>query len=217
MNLHSKEYKLRFSKNYLYRQKVWKIITTFMQQFIPKNSTVLDLGAGWCEFINNIDAKNKIALDLNPDIFKMANRDITVTQQSSTIEWNINKPKIDVIFTSNFLEHLKNRDDIEKTLFYAHKNLKPNGLMILIGPNIKYTHGSYWDFWDHYIPLTEKSISEVLSLTNFKIIKCIPKFLPYTMSNSINPPSFLLKIYLRFPFLWKFFGQQFLIIAQKIK
>jgi len=87
--------------------------------------------------------------------------------------------------------------------------------LILVGPNIKYVGGRYWDFWGHHIPITEKSISEVLKIYNFKIIKCVPKFLPYAMGSTRPIPLVFLPLYLKIPFLWKIMGKQFLIVAKK--
>ena len=36
--------------------------------------------------------------------------------------------------------------------------------MIALGPNIKYLPGSYWDFWDHFLCLTEMSLGEALEV-----------------------------------------------------
>ena len=43
------------------KDKIWKVLCPhFFQQFVPKDGVVLDLGAGYCEFINNIQCKKKI-------------------------------------------------------------------------------------------------------------------------------------------------------------
>jgi hypothetical protein len=58
----------RFSGRTEYRNEVWKILSSeFFSTWIPESSTILDLGAGYCEFINNVRARRKLALDLNPD------------------------------------------------------------------------------------------------------------------------------------------------------
>jgi predicted SAM-dependent methyltransferase len=71
---------------------------------------------------------------------------------------------LDVVFTSNFLEHLPDKVHVERTLAQAWRCLKDDGFIICLGPNIKYVPGAYWDFWDHFIPLTELSLSEVLKM-----------------------------------------------------
>lgn len=49
------------------KSKVWKIICEdFLQGFIKPTDVVLDMGAGTCEFINNIRCGTKYAVDVNP-------------------------------------------------------------------------------------------------------------------------------------------------------
>ena len=56
-----------------------------------------------------------------------------------------------------------------------------------MGPNMKYLPGKYWDFWDHYIPLTETSLKEALVTRGFGVDVCIGRFLPYTMDWATIP------------------------------
>jgi hypothetical protein len=44
--------------------------------------------------------------------------------------------------------------------------------------------------------------------------KCLASFLPYTMAGKRPVPPFMVKAYLRMPFAWRFFGQQFLVVAR---
>ena len=47
---------------------LWKVLCAdFFQRFIPQDAIVIDLAAGYCEFINNISCARKIAIDLNPE------------------------------------------------------------------------------------------------------------------------------------------------------
>lgn len=211
-----KIYESRFSSLESYRQNVWKILCKeYFQQYISENADVLELGAGWGEFINNIKASNKIAIDLNPATKTHLNKDVIFLQQDCSEEWQTNKSNLDIIFTSNFLEHLPSKEKIEKTIEQAYKCLKSKGIIICLGPNIKFVPGAYWDFWDHNIPLTETSMTELLKLKGFDIELCIPKFLPYSMSTGIKPPLFFIKLYLKFPLAWKLFGKQFLVVGKK--
>jgi hypothetical protein len=94
--------------------------------------------------------------------------------------------------------------------------LKNNGLLICMGPNIKHVGESYWDFWDHHIPLTETSCTELLTSANFIIEQKIAKLLPYSMSKGFQPPVAFVKMYLKSPIIWKLFGKQFLVIGKKV-
>jgi ubiquinone/menaquinone biosynthesis C-methylase UbiE len=211
-----KQYQLRFAAHNNYRQGVWKILCAeFFTQYIPKESTVLDLGAGWGEFINNIEAEKKLALDLNSEAKDRLSPDVKFLHQNSSQQWPIDTGRLDVVFTSNFLEHLPEKTIVEHTISEAYRCLKPNGIIICLGPNVKCVPGRYWDFWDHYIPLTELSLSEVLRMKGFAIDLCITRFLPYSMSTGKTPPLFLVKLYLKVPLAWSIFGKQFLVIGRK--
>jgi len=211
-----REYELRFSETHEYRTGVWKILcNNFLNKYILPDQSVLDLGSGWGEFINNMNATKKYAIDLNPESESRLNKDIHFFQQDAGQDWILPADSMDVIFSSNFLEHLPSKDHVERAIIEAHRVLKCHGLIILLGPNIKYVKGAYWDFWDHHIPLTDISLSEALNLHGFKIKLNLPRFLPYSMSTGIRPYLFFIKAYLKLPFLWYFFGKQFFIIGEK--
>jgi hypothetical protein len=44
---------------------------------------------------------------------------------------------------------------------------------------------------------------------------CWGRFLPYTMSAAGQYPIWILRGYLAMPFVWRLFGKQFLIVAEK--
>lgn len=209
-------YQKRFQGTDLYRDSVWKILCNdFFSRYINPNHAVLDLGAGWGEFSRNILALKKYSMDLNPDCGKrVANHSIFLHQDCSA-SWPIDDGALDIVFTSNFLEHLPSKNSVERTLSEAFRCLKSGGKIICLGPNIKFTLGSYWDYWDHLIPITEDSMAEALSLSGFGVTEKIDRFLPYTMSSGKNPPPFILKLYLKLRFAWRFFGKQFLVVAEK--
>ena len=65
-----------------------------------------------------------------------------------------------------------------------------------MGPNIKCVPGAYWDFFDHYVALTELSLQEALELAGFRSERIVDRFLPYTMVNAPDTssvPSYLCK------------------------
>lgn len=212
----SRIYAKRFSNSAAYRNKVWQVLCNdFFSQWIFNHHTVLDLGCGYGEFINNIQCYEKYALDLNPESSKNLTTDIILLNQYSNKPWNIENDKLDIVFTSNFFEHLPDKKSLSDTLVIAKNKLKQNGILIAMGPNIHYLKGEYWSYWDHYLPLTHSSLAEGLELSGFKIEKIIPKFLPYTMERSFKPPIGFIKLYLNLPLIWNVFGKQFLVIAKK--
>lgn len=213
----SKQYRLRFEEREDYRRSVWRVICTdFLSRCIPEDSTVLDLGTGWGEFINNTRASRKIAMDLNPDTRKHLLPEVAFIHQDCSERWGVESGSLDVVFTSNFLEHLYDKPSIERVVAEAFRCLKDGGLFICLGPNVKCIPGAYWDYWDHQVPITDRSCGELLRLAGFVIQRSIPRFLPYKMSTGIKAPLALVRLYLRLPFLWPLFGKQFLVIGRKV-
>lgn len=199
-----------------YRDEIWKVLNkNFFQKLIGADKIILDLGAGWGEFINNIHAQNKYAIDLNDESASKVNSDVKFIQQDCSQAWPLSDNSLDVIFTSNFFEHLPTKSALDATLNQAKRCLKPGGRLICLGPNIKYVGQAYWDFYDHYIPLSHYSLIEALEILGFDIVSCKDKFLPFTMARGTTPPLFFVKLYLMFPVAWKILGKQFLIVAQK--
>jgi SAM-dependent methyltransferase len=209
-------YEKRFEGQLAYRDRVWRLLAAacFSRWILPSD-IVLDLGAGYCEFINNVEATERYGMDLNPDAAPRASTGVTFITHDCTAPWPIPDETLDVVFTSNFLEHLLDRAQVMATLRMARASLRPGGKIIAMGPNIKYLPGAYWDFFDHLIPLSDASICEALKAAGFRIDLVWPRFLPYTMSETRQHPTILLSIYLRLPFLWRFFGKQFLVVAVK--
>ncbi len=211
-----KIYSARFSGQKAYRDNVWKILTAeFFSRWIKPSDTVLDLGCGYGEFINNVRAAKKFGMDLNPSAKENVNANVEILEQDCSLEWPLPANSLDVVFTSNFFEHLRTKQALQATLSEALRCLKPSGRLIALGPNVKYLSGPYWDFFDHYLPLTELSLAEVLTITGYRIEEAIPKFLPYSMSQGSQPPLWMLRLFLRVPLLWKIAGRQFLVIGQK--
>jgi len=213
----SREYEIRFKGLENYRNKVWLVICrNFLQSYIDYRSSVLDIGSGYGEFIININASKKYAMDLNPQGEEILKKyGIVFVNQDCTKKWEFQDEQFDVIFSSNFLEHLKDKIQVEYIIEQSYRCLKKGGKIILLGPNIRYLADKYWDFWDHHIPISHKSVEELLKLKGFKVECNFPKFLPYSMSQGFTPPVFFVKMYLKMKLFWKIFGKQFLIIAYK--
>jgi SAM-dependent methyltransferase len=211
-----KEYQIRFCGAEEYRDRVWKTLcNSYFSTLVSPKAHLLDLGCGWGEFINNIDAAKKYAMDLNPDAAIHLGKEIDFLHQDCSLTWQLPAESLDVVFTSNFLEHLPDKQRVESTISEALRCLKPGGLIICLGPNIKYVPGAYWDFWDHFIPITDLAMAELLQLKGFEIDRRLPRFLPYSMSTGAKPPLIMLKLYLKLPLAWPLFGKQFLVVGKK--
>jgi len=206
----------RFDEHVDYRNDVWKVLTgRFFSRYIDSRATVMDLGCGYGEFINNIRCERKIAMDLNPRVKEFISSGVHFIEQDCASTWALPDERLDVVFTSNFFEHLPSKEALSATIGQAKRCLRSGGRLIAMGPNVKYVGGAYWDFWDHHLALSDVSLKELLSLQGFEIERTINRFLPYTMVNKRRSPILLVKSYLRCPLAWKIFGRQFLVIARK--
>ncbi len=211
-----KLYELRFEKTLAYRKRVWAtLIRHRFQGYIEPHDAVLDLGCGYGEFINQIRCGRKLAMDLNPDARKHLAPGIELIEQDCSTRWPLAEGALQAVFTSNFFEHLPSKAALKATLEEACRCLAPGGKLIAMGPNIKFLAGSYWDFWDHHLALSEASLSEGMASCGFEIAECIDRFLPFSMADERKYTDFVIATYLALPLAWQFFGKQFLIVAVK--
>jgi len=210
-------YRKRFGALVEYRMDVWEVLVKkFFQQYVRPTDAVLDLGCGYGEFINHISCERKIGLDLNPESPKYLKSDVQFIAQDCSEPWGVPDSSLDVVFSSNFFEHLPDKLALRKTIAEAHRCLKPGGKIIAMGPNIKCVPGSYWDFWDHFLCLTERSMSEALENNGYRVVVERARFLPYSMVNGPRYPLAIIRAYLKLPIAWRIFGKQFLVIAERI-
>jgi len=209
-------YERRFAPRQDYRRRVWNVLTReFFQEYVDPRCSVLELGCGWGEFINQIKAGRKFGMDLNPSSRSRLDPSIEFLHQDCSARWPLDDAALDVVFTGNFFEHLPDKPSLGRTIREAYRCLKPGGRIICLGPNARAIPGAYWDFWDHYLPLTERSLAEGLELSGFRVVEARARFLPYTMARDRNAPVWMLSVYLKLPPLWGVFGRQFLVVAVK--
>lgn len=200
------------------KSELWKILSKeFLQQYIKNSDRVVDVGAGLCEFINNIDAKEKIALDINSDVRKVASLDVKVIiAPVKDLHSKFKEKSVDVFFMSNLLEHLDSKEDVFRLLSEAFKALRKDGRLLIMQPDIGLVGNPYWDFFDHKVPITFLSLTEALTTIGYKIGDYRYPFLPYSTKVKwlpLWPP--LLRFYLKLPVLQKIFGKQFFVVAVK--
>lgn len=210
-------YQRRFTAaNAAYRHRLWAVLVKdFFQPMIAPDAVVLDLGCGYGEFINHVRCRTRHAMDLNPTSPEHLDPAVNFHFQDCSKRWDLPDASLDLIFTSNFFEHLPDKLALKLTLIEAARCLRPGGRLIALGPNIKYVQGAYWDFWDHFLCLTELSLAEALENNGFIVRRAIPRFLPYTTVNQPAFPMCFVRAYLRMPLIWPWFGRQFLVIAER--
>src|ERR1700712_4270389 len=109
-------YRQRFGAEGAQRDDLWEVLCSdFFQTWVPLDATVLDVAAGHCEFVNNIRAARRIAVDLNPDVVRRAAPGVETHVCRSDAMAEIESGSIDRAFVSNFFEHVP-REVILSTL-----------------------------------------------------------------------------------------------------
>jgi ubiquinone/menaquinone biosynthesis C-methylase UbiE len=198
------------------KSRLWQVLCTdFFQRYVRPQDTVLDVGAGYCEFINHIQCSTKIALDLNEDILNYAGREVRVVLSASDNMRDITADSVDVAFVSNFFEHMPTKQIFLATLKEIQRVLKSGGRLLILQPNIRFLNGEYWDFLDHHIPLTDRTLVEAVQSVGLKPVEVRPKFLPYTTKSRFPQHPLLIKLYLRLPLAHQLLGKQAWVVAVK--
>src|SRR5205823_3600199 len=125
----SELYKIRFHSRELERKNaIWQVICKhYLQRFVDASDTVVDIACGYGEFLNNIEAARKIAIDLNPDAKRHLQPAVEFHQRPATELGTVVQGEADVVFTSNFLEHLPDKKTLDVFLEQVLVALKPGG------------------------------------------------------------------------------------------
>lgn len=198
------------------KAKVWQVLVgSFFQKWIRSDDTVLELGCGYGEFLNYLRCKRRIGVDLNPDSAEHLEERIEFHEGNILDLAFVADESVDVVFTSNVMEHLPSKSDIETMLGEVRRVLKSGAHFIALGPNIRFLPRRYWDFWDHLVPISDRSLRELLTNMGFEIIDCYPKFLPYTTCGSFPKAGWLVWLYIKIRVAWWILGRQFLLRVRK--
>jgi SAM-dependent methyltransferase len=211
-------YRKRFDHRDLDNKRVlWDVLVSdFFQKYVPTDGTVVDLGAGNCEFANAVRAGRRIAVDLNPDPAALAEDGVEVLTTRSDALDALDDASVDVVFTSNFFEHLPTKADLMTTLAECHRITRPGGTLVVLMPNIRHLPGRYWDYLDHHLPLTDLSVAEALELSGYEVVERRGRFLPYTVKDArfgIRP--IMVRAYLRLRPAWSVLGKQMLVVGRR--
>jgi len=212
-----KLYQVRFSPTeQAARERIWRVLCEdFFSRYVRPTDTVVDIACGYGEFINAIRAGRRIALDINPDSRRHLAPEVTFFNQSCERLDCLADGAVDVVFESNTLEHFPDKAVLTRVVREVHRVLAPGGRFIMLQPNIRYVGGAYWDFYDHFIPLTHLSCAELVQNCGFAVDEIIPRFLPYTTKSAVPQHPLLVKLYLKVPLAWRVLGKQFLLVARK--
>jgi SAM-dependent methyltransferase len=196
-------------------RSVWKVLVeSFFQPIVGTDKTVLDIGCGFCHFLNAVQAREKWGVDANEAVAAFAGPDVRLVISDDLRLLDLPDGYFDCIFVSNFLEHLDSSAAVIALLERIRALLKPGGIVIILQPNFRLLGASYFDFIDHKTVLTEKSVREALEIAGLDLQKEITRFLPYTTKSRFPQHPALVRVYLAMRPLWYLLGKQSLFVAE---
>jgi SAM-dependent methyltransferase len=198
------------------KDAIWAEICRYLQRWVPVDGAVLDLACDRGDFIRNIQAREKWGSDLR-DVSGHLGPDVRfVRADGLQLARHVPGQHFAVVFMSNYLEHLADGDAVVEQLRVAATILKPGGRVVVLQPNIRLTGLAYWDFIDHKVALTDRSLVEAAEMAGFETETVVKRFLPYTTKSRFPQTPRLVRAYLRFPPAWLLFGKQTLFVGRRL-
>jgi ubiquinone/menaquinone biosynthesis C-methylase UbiE len=211
-------YERRFSgANAKRKDDIWREIVRYLQRYVRHEAIVMDVACDCGHFIRHIVARERWAADVR-DVSSFLPPSVRFVQSDGVSLGNhVPANYFDAIFMSNYLEHLDSGDLVIEQFRTLRRLLKPGGRVIVLQPNIRLVGDAYWDFIDHKVPLTERSLSEAAELAGFRTRTLITRFLPYTTKSRFPQHPLLVRAYLAFRPAWLFLGRQSLYVGESPK
>jgi SAM-dependent methyltransferase len=194
------------------RDVVWKALWRYyFRHHIKPRDTVLDLGCGYGEFINNVSAKRRIALDLWPDFPHYMASDVETVIAPVTDMSALEDGTIDYAFASNLFEHIS-QADLALVLDGLRAKLSKGGQLTLLQPNYRFCSSEYFDDYTHISIWSHISLADFLTANGFEVTAVHPRFLPLTVKSRLPVWPPLIGMYLMSPV--KPLGKQMLLSAR---
>jgi SAM-dependent methyltransferase len=196
------------------RAIVWKVVAEHLARWVPPTAHVLEIGAGYCDWINNVTAARRVAVDIWPEVAHHAAPGVqALTLDASRDIGSLGLAMFDTVLASNVLEHF-DPEVAASVVADVSRVLKPNGRLLVIQPNFRYAAKQYFDDYTHRAVFTDVSLPNLLRAHGFAIDRIEPRFLPYSMRGTKLPiTSWAVRAYLRSPI--RPMAGQMLVIATR--
>jgi SAM-dependent methyltransferase len=193
------------------RELLWATLCeSYFQKLVAPDHCVLEIGAGYGHFINNIRCRRRIALDSWPGMVEYLKPGVEGIVSSATDLTAVEDNTVDFAFASNLFEHLT-QAELAITLKQLRKKLTPTGTLNILQPNYRFAYQEYFDDYTHVAIYSDRSLPDFLTANGFRVLECHPRFLPLTIKSRFPVFPFLIRTYLRLPV--KPLGKQMFIRA----
>lgn len=196
------------------KDAVWREIVRFLQRYVVPDAPVLDLACDRGHFIRWAESSERWATDIR-DMRAALPEGVRFVQASGLdLASVVPNGYFGTVFMSNYLEHLESSDAVIEQLAVARQLLRPGGRVVVLQPNIRLVGPRYWDFIDHKVALTERSLLEAAELAGLRTVDLITRFLPYSTKGRLPADPRLVRAYLRFRPAWWLMGRQTLFVGE---
>jgi SAM-dependent methyltransferase len=194
------------------RDSVWKALWRYYFRYrIRPTDTVLDLGCGYGNFINNVVAERRIALDTWPDIARYLDPGVQAIVGPVTDLSAIPDASVDYAFASNLFEHVE-QQAFSQALARLAEKLSPGGSLTILQPNYRYAYREYFDDYTHVSIYSHVSLCDFLTANGFEPVEVRERFLPLSVKSRLPTWPPLVGLYLNSPV--KPLGKQMLVRAR---
>ena len=197
------------------KDAVWREIVRFLQRYIEPDAPVLDLGCDRGHFVRWVKARERWASDIRDMRDALPNEVRFIQASGLDLAGALPAGHFGTIFMSNYLEHLGSSDEVIDQLRIVAGLLRPGGRVIVLQPNIRLVGPRYWDFIDHRVALTERSLLEAAELAGLGTVDLVTRFLPYSTKGRLPTARALVRAYLAFRPAWWLMGKQTLFVGER--
>jgi SAM-dependent methyltransferase len=194
------------------RDVVWQSLWRYrFRAMVAPGDCVLDLGAGYGNFINAVVARRRIAIDAWDGFAAHLAPGVEYRVGNVTDLAFIEDGAVDFAFASNLFEHLT-QDEFAATLRALRRKLSATGTLTIMQPNYRYAWREYFDDFDHRSIYSHVSLSEFLFAHGYDVFLVEPRFMPLSLKTRLPVTPLLIRIWLASPV--KPIGKQMLVRAR---
>jgi len=194
------------------REALWSSLWKYyFSRLIAPDDVVLEFGAGYGHFINNVVARRRIAVDVWPGFIAHLAPGVEGRVGGIELLDEIEDGSLDYVFASNVFEHLTHAE-LSLTLTTLRRKLKTKGTLAALQPNYRYAYREYFDDYTHVSIFSDISLCDFIAAHGYEIVDVQPRFLPLSIKSRLPVSPALIRLYLRLPI--KPLGKQMLIAAR---
>lgn len=194
------------------RATLWSALWEHSLSRILKGSTaIIEIGAGWCDFINSAVVERRVAVDVWPGLTSAAAPGVETHVGSAEDLGFLADGTFDGAFASNLVEHLTH-EQFDRMLEECARILRPDGRLVLIQPNYRLAYKRYFDDFTHVTVWSDVSLVDFLVSRGWEIELVRARYMPFSVKSRLPVSRLLVRFYLVSPF--KPLAGQMLVVAR---